>query len=211
MIDNTSRLIPEKRVPYSPGAFSHLGHHQGNGYMPEVPLLTAIKLGWIKVNCNSPFKHRFWAKVSIKGPTHPIHGRCWIWKGNKSSNNYGQIIQNGQVISAHRASWKVHFGPIPAGMYVCHHCDNRICVNPKHLFLGTCADNMADCVNKGRQTIGQKNGNSTLTDKHVLEIRQRYKRGSAKHGQSQLGYEFGVSQVTIGRVVNRKHWKHLET
>lgn len=98
---------------------------------------------------------RFWAKVrKSKG--------CWEWTGAKQHNGYGFIHTGGHVIRrplrAHRASWELHYGPIPAGLWVLHRCDNPSCVRPDHLFLGSRSDNMKDCAAKGRVcTIGQAN------------------------------------------------------
>jgi len=94
-----------------------------------------------------PLAGRFWAKVQMI-PFHP----CWEWAGSQG-NGYGQIGAGGGEagsIGAHRASWLIHHGPIPDGVFVLHRCDNKTCVNPDHLFLGTPGDNMRDKVAKGR-------------------------------------------------------------
>lgn len=83
-------------------------------------------------------------------PDRPETG-CWEWLGARANGGYGLFaVQNPRRITAHRYSWELHNGPIPAGMHVLHHCDNPPCVNPAHLFLGTASDNMRDMLAKGR-------------------------------------------------------------
>lgn len=75
---------------------------------------------------------------------------CWLWHGSKMVNGYGLVWSGERMESAHRTSWRIHRGEIPDGLFVCHTCDVRNCVNPDHLFLGTNTDNMRDCSAKGR-------------------------------------------------------------
>lgn len=151
---------------------------------------------------NPSWLQRFHKKVDIGDKES-----CWIWKGKPRKDGYGQIQINKEKKIASRVSWAIHFGDIPKGLEVCHKCDNRICVNPNHLFLGTQKENMEDAVSKGRMHLGEKHGLSKLTDKQAVEIRKLYATG--KFSQSKLGEQFGVSQTIIYLLVNRKTWRHV--
>jgi hypothetical protein len=93
----------------------------------------------------SPEEH-FWAKVH-KTDT------CWLWTGLVDEDGYGRFKRDGTDFRAHRFAYKLTYGTSPAGHYVCHHCDTPLCVRPDHLFLGTAADNLADCIRKGRRAL----------------------------------------------------------
>lgn len=103
---------------------------------------------------------RFWSKVDKQGLTHPVlKTRCWEWTASKVTNSgYGQFQVIKSTTLAHRISWLIHFGEIPTGLFVLHKCDNKICVNPDHIFLGTHQANMDDCKAKGRNAVGDRNG-----------------------------------------------------
>ena len=128
---------------------------------------------------------------------------CWLWSGS-THNGYGMLGIRDATIRAHRASWELHKGSIPENMLVLHKCDTPPCVNPEHLFLGTHQDNVADKVSKFRQTRGEDQPRSKLTEKQVLQIRIRYEAL-----QRELAQEFGVKRLTIFRIIRRQRWKHV--
>lgn len=76
---------------------------------------------------------------------------CWPWTAGLAPNGYGKFWLNGKTLGAHRISYLIHCGPIPEDKVICHKCDNKKCVNPSHLFLGSMKDNIQDCVKKKRQ------------------------------------------------------------
>ena len=82
---------------------------------------------------------------------------CWMWRGSAKSRGYGMIAVEGYARRAHRASWEAFRGPIPPKMFACHHCDRPGCINPDHLFIGTCRDNIDDMMRKGRHRLPRRN------------------------------------------------------
>lgn len=142
-------------------------------------------------------EERFWAKVKKSDG-------CWEWVGAVNSRGYGFLWVDKRSFRAHRLSWEIHHGPIPSGLLVCHRCDNPICVNPAHLFLGTDADNNHDMRKKGRAAShrGEKNPRAKLTPEQVSEIRGRMGEKSGV----KLSVEYGVNPTTIHRIWSAKRW-----
>lgn len=142
---------------------------------------------------------RLWEKVN-KPPGPDV---CWEWTGYLRNGHHGSLWYRGGNLYVHRLSYVLHRGPIPAGMVVCHTCDNPPCVRPDHLSLGTQADNVADMEVKGRDRkvgpTGVRNGNADLTSAEVAEIR-RLVAGGMK--QRDVAARFGCSQSTVWRIVH---------
>ncbi len=144
---------------------------------------------------------RFWSKVDKRGPDE-----CWEWMAgvSREKNGYGVFKISGVSYGSHRISYFISTKKQPGHLFVCHHCDNSICCNPNHLFLGTPAIDVADMVTKGRQAKGTGHGNSVLTEKEVLEI-----RGSCL-SYIELASIYGVCWQNISAIINRRTWKHLK-
>lgn len=150
-----------------------------------------------------PVEPRFWSYSKI------AESGCWEWDRGLNSNGYGQFTMNGKTYIASRVAYQLRFGDIPAGLFVCHKCDNRKCVNPDHLFLGTNYDNTLDRNMKGRtaRICGEEKSNSILTEGIVQAIlflhRDNYK-------QIEIANKLGVNFRVVSNVVRRKIWKHVK-
>lgn len=148
----------------------------------------------------------FWARVKKSEA-------CWLWIGERDNRGYGrlEVIQwHGQRRErvhhrASRISWELHFGS-PGDLYVCHHCDNPVCVRPDHLFLGTQFDNMQDMVQKkrGRYRRGSEHPLAKLSQKDVDTMRRRYAIGNVSYRE--LAEEYHVSKQLVYRIMKRKNW-----
>jgi hypothetical protein len=163
----------------------------------------------------------FWGKVNI----HGANG-CWIWTGFKNKGGYGTLNVRGRVWLAHRLSYLLASKKNPESLCVLHKCDNRSCVNPDHLFLGTIAENNQDMINKGRASFqtgtaihvtgvkhgrytkpgktarGERNGSAKIKDSEVSAIRFFFNNGSLS--QRLLSKAFGIHIATVNRIINRK-------
>lgn len=131
---------------------------------------------------------------------------CWNWTGLLGRWGYAKLQFRDRQLGASKVGWILYGGEVPAGMFVCHKCDNPKCVNPKHLFIGTPKDNTQDAIRKGRMLVGEKNGQHKLTAKQVIKIRERRKRGETLLS---IANDFGVKMTAIHKIVHRDHWKHI--
>lgn len=149
---------------------------------------------------------KLWNKIDTSvGPN-----KCWEWSGTRYRGGYGGItLAGGKNTGSHRASWELHFGPIPDGMYVCHHCDNPPCCNPLHLFVAHQKDNMKDMRSKGRHTPlrGSLSPLSLLKEADVLKIACMLSNGDTHRT---IGAAFGVSQNVISKIAIGASWRHVK-
>jgi hypothetical protein len=142
----------------------------------------------------------FWTHVDLSNPIG-----CWPWLKGTDRGGYGKLGN----VRAHRHAWTLTYGPIPAGLVICHACDNPPCCRPDHLFVGTPADNTNDMKAKGRQPrlFGVMNAAAKLTEDDVRAIRRAYAAGGAH--QREIARRFGVGQMTVSLIVRRKRWAHI--
>jgi hypothetical protein len=156
-----------------------------------------------------PIEDRFWRRVDKSGGDDA----CWLWTGARLTKGYGVIGKappNKGYLYVHRVSAKIFLPDYSDDLLVCHKCDNPPCVNPRHLFVGTVADNSLDMVMKGRSTKGRRlhsgasNGRSKLSWEIVEKIRGEYAKGNAS--QHEIAQKYGITQTAISRITIGKTW-----
>lgn len=143
---------------------------------------------------------RFYSKINIDYETG-----CWIWKCQQKDNGYGRFYFNGKYYTAHRFNYALTFGSIPKELFGCHMCDQKSCVNPYHIWMGTHEQNMKDMVNKKRSAIllGDKNGRAKLTQEKVDDMRKLNKKGM---NYTQLADFFNLGKSQVSRICRGISW-----
>lgn len=160
--------------------------------------------------------NRFWTKVAITANPKT----CWEWNGVLNNRGYGSLMVKDKRYLAHRLSYFINKKTDPQSLLVLHSCDNRKCLNPNHLFLGTAKDNTQDMIKKGRKGVydhslrdntniarGEKSGRSVLTKQKVLNIRESYQKDNVS--QRSLAKKYKVHPATIQFIIERRNWKHI--
>ena len=168
---------------------------------------------------------RFWEFVNKNCPP-PIHlphlGNCWERDNYLEGDGYSRIYVNPKIIKAHRFSWILHFGEIKNGLCVLHKCDNRKCINPSHLFLGTSGENNKNAALKGRsKTVnpenhwtkrgtekiqGSNHGRAKLDEEKVLEIRKLADNGKRL---KEIAVQYGICKHSVFLIFKRRTWRHI--
>ena len=157
-------------------------------------------------------EERFWSKVDIKEKDD-----CWNWMACSRGNGYGCIRVDDKIVDSHRIAWILTNGEIINSLWVLHSCDNKLCCNPNHLFLGTQLDNNRDMFKKGRAVIalklhpelaarGEKASSAKLKEFQVIEIRKKLNSGCTL---VELSKEYFVDERNIARIRDRRTWKEI--
>lgn len=157
------------------------------------------------------FEDRFWARVDVGK-----EDECWEWQSSINTPGYGHFRDDGELYLAHRTAWKLEEGDI-GDNWVLHHCDNKICVNTNHLYLGDESDNVQDAWDRGQMYYtgpyiepedfqGEKGPGAKLTNSEVKKIKEKL----GDYTQVELADEYGVQQGTISNIKLGKTWSHID-
>lgn len=138
---------------------------------------------------------------------------CWPWQGAHKAvpgSEYGKLRRQGKWYLAHRVAWIIVNGPIPVGLGILHHCDNPPCINPRHLYAGTAADNNRDMRARGRGsyglTVGEASPRAKLTEQ---QVRQIYASLAAGRPQRVVAAEVGIAESAVWNIGAGRRWRHL--
>lgn len=156
----------------------------------------------LKGSASLPIGERFWRLVDRSAGENG----CWPWLGAVNHSGYGMMRVNRRTVRAHRVSYSLEHGPQPPAVFVCHRCDNPICVNPKHLFAGTCADNVRDMVSKQRHLRGTQKNQAILTEEIVAEAKRQVLGGRSMNS---IAKELSVSPSAVRNAVLGITWRHV--
>jgi hypothetical protein len=167
---------------------THYKQHKRAGTLPERTRLTHVEI-------NDRLKH-----LSIVDAETGCHN----WRGRINKNGYGVLGYNYKNWLAHRLSYILKYGEIPDGVKACHKCDNPLCINTDHLFLGTQTENMNDMFSKDRGAVGAAYKRSELTDELVLRIK------IDKRTQLEIAKDYGVSRTNISAIKTGRAWSHVK-
>lgn len=189
-----------------------MAYHQGpgNSKRKEYASMRLKRLGIVKeYPCETCFMpcYKKYAKAFCSDKCRfmsyvNITDSCWLWTGGLNRSGYGKfsmISLNKKIMTAHRASYVLFIGQIDDGKLICHACDNKLCVNWKHLWQGSHKENMRDMSEKERQS-------AKLTKEEVITIREMFKKGFP---QKKLCEIFSISSGNMSHIVNRKTWNHI--
>lgn len=146
------------------------------------------------------FLNRFWSKVDVAANTD----ECWPWNASVDKFGYGQVWHDRRLLRSHRVAYEIVNGD-PGPLYVLHSCDNPLCCNPTHLFLGTQADNMRDKQRKNRAPKGEAHATSKYSDAVIDELKRRFSSGEATIRE--LADEYHMSRVHVWEIVTYRSRK----
>jgi hypothetical protein len=139
---------------------------------------------------------RFLDKVDMSGD-------CWEWMGTPNKDGYGSFKCNGKMYLAHRIAFVLEFGQLDDRLCICHTCDNTLCVNPRHLWMGTNGENQQDKASKGR-VVGELNPRAKVSNRQMQEIRNRFTQGESV---KRLAAEFNYSRHHLYKMLRGDQWK----